>query len=85
MNKFKVSDNDKNKLLKYKERKDKKTLFKAAKGGNIVGEEVDQNNRLLYVIEKDSQLSLHYAEEIDVLPYTPEPKIESFKRTRMFT
>ena len=50
-----------------------------SESGEIVGEIVDQNNMLIYVMRKDEQLFMKYATEVKVVINRP-PIIEEIPR-----
>lgn len=54
---------DKNKIIeKYKKLKDKEKLLITKSGETVIGNEVDENNQLWYVLEKDGNITVEKAE-----------------------
>ncbi len=48
-------------LQKFKEKPVHEKLLQLKRGGSVIGEEVDEENRLWYVIEKEGQITLERA------------------------
>lgn len=78
---MKIPEKIKDKLKSYKDKKE--PLAGLHGGGCVVGEEIDDDNRLIYVVRKDNKTFMVYAEEYqDDVIFDPKPRIEEFKTVR---
>jgi hypothetical protein len=52
-----------------KRHKNGKELYKLREGGGIIGQEVDEENRLVYVVKRENgKVEISYAEHEDIIP-----------------
>lgn len=57
---------DQETLDKYKDTED--ILYPVTGGGNVVGQEISDDNRLVYIIKKEDSIFAAYAENTQITP-----------------
>ena len=69
--------------------KNSKELYRRINGGSVVGQTVDDNNRLIYVIKEKGKTRLSYAEDEEIVPriiiQEVEPEIKRINLKEMMT
>jgi hypothetical protein len=76
MNEFNIPLNILNRISKYKINKKLKGITLMSENGEIVGQEIDNNNRMIYIIKDNGKLRMKYAQEVKVSVSSPKASVD---------